>query len=115
MAERKKTDWVWVLNWRYELEDSAQQTELVETAVFRHVNDAVTHALRIQREQRRAWRDLEPGEEMKLCIALKYGQNYGRCAARSYLMRLSDCDNLVFELSRQNVVEKGRVKRGKRR
>lgn len=91
---------VWVLAWRFELESNSQQTESVETAVFLTKEDAVRFAGREAAKVMRLYYDYsEWGHDEAGRLELELGMT--RNKRSSSLVRLSDGDNLVFELMKK--------------
>jgi hypothetical protein len=91
---------VWVLAWRFELESNAQQTESVETAVFLAKEDAVRFARREAAKVMRLYYDCpEWGHDE--AGRLEFELSTTRNKRASSLVRLSDGDNLVFELAKK--------------
>lgn len=90
---------VWVVNYRLELEGNAQQTEAVYPAVFTGEEEAQAYALCALRFFAKKW-GVRVGTREEFEMVTAFCKRGGVGFVKPYLFQLSDSDNLVIELAK---------------
>lgn len=94
---------MWVLNWRFELEVNANQTERVHAEVYTDMADAVRRAVAIANRHMSLYgRVFTADDEAKIWSELVNSVARDRVHVFT-IVQLTDSDNLVFELSEREL------------